>query len=199
MSAYKNAKPEVPTKVVDDKQRALIAKREKEEQLFSLYRSLVRLAPRYRTRYRLNVVTTTTTLSSDDHRRGIPSIQLLAKRIVAVLQDIHEPDAPLDGKQIQDTEEEFRSHCRVLQHMCSVTCTLTHLSQYGDDTDGCRHYVDLAELLLLQTMQLVQDRFLLIKSARHWNNSTAKVVVPPGSHTVHGDDDEPHNPLLPDG
>lgn len=157
---------------LEDQERALTAKRKREEQLISLFQDLVRLSSQYRTQFQKGDIS----LLPYDSLRDLPLGKFLEKRIVAALKGIHEPDAPIDWKQIQKTEEDFRSLCRVLQYMCSISCSLTNVSQYGNNTDS-RKYVDLAELLFLQLVQLAQGRSLLVESTRKWSN-TLKAIQP---------------------
>jgi hypothetical protein len=162
-----------------------MAKREKEKRIFSLQQDFMRLALRYRKHFQKDA----TAPLEDDDKGVLPSCRILQKRILDVLKGIHKPDAPVDLKLLQDTDEDFRSLSRVLQHMGSISCSLTNLSQYYD-TDS-REYVDLAECLVLQLVKLDQDRSLLVESAKnHWTGNSKEPPVSALPASTNGDDEE---------
>lgn len=161
-TSHHHGKPTAEVLDSEDAERAMHAQRVKEESLFILFQDLMRLAPQYRNHFQKDSFT----LICDDDSRVLPSSNVLQKRIHDVLKGIHVSDVPVEWKQVEGSAWDFQSVCRALLHMCSISCSLTSSIKYNDK--DASKYVDLAEFVLLQLVQLGRDRSLFVNSVKHW-------------------------------
>jgi hypothetical protein len=157
----------------DETERILLAKRDKEERIDALFKELMLLSGMYRKHFDQNHDATRPSYATLNIQAGLRD----------VLHGIHISDRPVSKKQVEDSEVDFRYLCQALRHMCSLSCGLSNLAKYNDK--DAKKYVDLAEFLLLQLVQLDQDRRELIATA-------VDSIVPEHSQRSRNGTREPH-------
>lgn len=172
-------RPDAPE--ISEVERAILAKEEMEASISILLNDLMRLARQYRSHFHETAVAS----GSDDEARAQLSGIALQRSIHSLLKGIHQSDVQVVGTQVvQESEADFRSLCRTLQHLCSISCSLTNLSKYNDKDSMM--YVDLAEFMLLKLVQLGQDRSAMVESTKQKPNCPHVAGVDESPRTVGG-------------
>ena len=148
-------------------------KKEMEDWLFKLHRDLMRLGPEYRKLLHSED-------QADDHNANLlgtvdkklllsANNDIFEKQVTTVLQSIHESHSPVNPVSFHNSEPSFESLATVLQQMCSICCKVSSL---GDTRRATKMYSGLAELILLQLLNLVSDRNTMRLSLKQILRST---------------------------
>lgn len=126
--------------------------------LFKLHRDLMRVAPEYRRSLHSSDVRDQKTdlLGSVDKALLLSTRNdIFEKQVQTVLEDIHESDELVNVMSFHNSAALYQSLLQVLMQMCNISCKISAMSNSTKHTEA---YADLAELLLMQLLQLSIDR-----------------------------------------
>lgn len=91
-----------------------------------------------------------------------------------IKSDLHNADTLVDFAKIENTENLYRSMCRLLQGIIKVSSKLASFHQYKNFNE----FVDLAELALRSLAKLTSDRAILVEATRQWSDKNLSKYTP---------------------
>lgn len=163
--------------------------RDKERRLMLLFEEFLERAKVYQTSFRTvgSLVAKDPSDRSDppkmenaEKRLLLSNETVLSERIRSTLQGLQDADVPVDERKLKETEADFVALCKTMQHMCSLSCSL---SQLAKNERAFAIYIGISEQILVELVRLLQERCLLTESAHTWGDQAKR---PPFSQGKEG-------------
>jgi hypothetical protein len=155
-------------KASEKKKEKIMLVKEKEGRLLGLHQELVRVAKEYKRVFSSEPVVEMGNLADLDiqdwkeEKRVL--MQTLMKHLQTVFDDVHQADKPAKWAQIEQTEDVFRSLCRLSR---SVIIQATQL--YREEDSEISEYIELAESALRDLVKFKAERALLVDATKKWS------------------------------
>jgi hypothetical protein len=165
-----------PIQIANEKRREKISSaKEKEGRLLGLHQEFVRLTKEYKQVFSSDPVVKMGNLANLNIQDWRQEKKVLMKTLMDHLQtvfvDVHQADKQTEWAQIEQTEDVFRSLCRLTRAMIVLATEL-----YREEDSEISEYSELAESALRDLVKFKSERALLVDTTKKWSTQASSIA-----------------------